>query len=349
MNNEYLPFLRELSENLLQQRDWKKLIQEILPRLGTLLEGDKLVIARAVPNGDEISFQVREAWWRDEMVDRAQQHCIFDDIALGEGPDTIMATLKDFKSLHLQKDPWLESRGIEDFLLFPIVRGSLLWGTISVIRYNPRETSWTTEDFDFLWTVVGVLSSRLGELDIHEMMGKEDRVDSGREQFFTQLTHDLKTPLNGILGYAQVLLRRGDQDEFSINCLNLIEKSGQSLLHMIDNILSISRGKGSLHRQKEGKSSIKGLTAHREKTLINQSFSPREETSVKVHYSVPSQEILLKLKASAEMGEWKSLEDQIGALDPEFAIFKKEASVLINGFHVEGFKALVNQLITRAS
>ena len=62
-----------------------------------------------------------------------------------------------------------------------------------------------------------------------------------RSEFIAQMSHELRTPLNGILGYAQILLRDSRQNEQLTNGLNIIHKSGEHLLTLINDILELAR------------------------------------------------------------------------------------------------------------
>lgn len=62
-----------------------------------------------------------------------------------------------------------------------------------------------------------------------------------RSEFIAQMSHELRTPLNGILGYAQILLRDSGQNEQLTTGLNIIQKSGEHLLTLINDILDLAR------------------------------------------------------------------------------------------------------------
>ncbi|WP_028975313.1 histidine kinase dimerization/phospho-acceptor domain-containing protein [Spirochaeta cellobiosiphila] len=349
MRSEYLPFLRNISEKLLKQQDWKKVIAYGISTIGRIMNWDEVIIARSIPNQEELTLQEREHWVREGMDLSQKTSSLVDDFALNKVPSELVDALKSYESYRSKDSPWVQSRQLRSIVVLPIVRGNLLWGALLLINHEEREEL-TSEDYDFLWSFSGIISSRLGELDVHsQLTGGHNDIESNIDMFFSQLTHDLKTPLNGILGYTQVLLRKGGVDEFTINCLNLIDKSGQSLLSMIDNILAITRGDSvdSVKRNKP-KNRIEGLSSHREQQILNQT-TKNTANSGKLHYSIPDKETLLQLKEVAYSGDWKALGTQLDQLDKEFETFKGEAKALVVGFHVEGFKAFINQLIKRAS
>jgi signal transduction histidine kinase/CheY-like chemotaxis protein len=59
--------------------------------------------------------------------------------------------------------------------------------------------------------------------------------------FLANMSHDIRTPLNAILGYAQVLLRKSDLPAETRRAIATIAESGSHLLALINDILDISR------------------------------------------------------------------------------------------------------------
>ena len=64
-----------------------------------------------------------------------------------------------------------------------------------------------------------------------------------KDQFLSTMSHELRTPLTGILGLSQVLLFNtyGELNERQTRAIQNIEKSGQHLHELINDILDISR------------------------------------------------------------------------------------------------------------
>ena len=68
--------------------------------------------------------------------------------------------------------------------------------------------------------------------------------------FLTNMSHELRTPLNAILGYAQLLRRDRGLTEKQASAMFTVQKSGEHLLGLINDLLDLSRieaGKLELH------------------------------------------------------------------------------------------------------
>ena len=62
-----------------------------------------------------------------------------------------------------------------------------------------------------------------------------------KSAFLANMSHELRTPLNGVLGFAQLLARRKNRDAEDREGLDIIMKSGEHLLGLINDVLSLSK------------------------------------------------------------------------------------------------------------
>jgi signal transduction histidine kinase len=62
-----------------------------------------------------------------------------------------------------------------------------------------------------------------------------------KSNFLAHMSHELRTPLNGILGYAQLLKRDGTLSASQLESLSVVERSGEHLLMLINDLLDLAR------------------------------------------------------------------------------------------------------------
>lgn len=67
-----------------------------------------------------------------------------------------------------------------------------------------------------------------------------DEANTSMRSFFSRVSHDLRTPLGGVLGYAE-FLREANLTSEEREDLDQIVKSGKKMLEMIDELLAVSR------------------------------------------------------------------------------------------------------------
>ena len=68
-----------------------------------------------------------------------------------------------------------------------------------------------------------------------------EAANRAKNAFLANMSHELRTPLNGILGYAQILERTSTLGERELAGVNVIKKSGEHLLTLINDILDLAK------------------------------------------------------------------------------------------------------------
>ena len=94
-----------------------------------------------------------------------------------------------------------------------------------------------------------VVSLRTDVTELHEARRKAEAAGEAKSQFFASITHEVRTPLNGVIAMAELLLE-SDLTEPQRSGLQLISQSGSSLLMIINDILDYSKieaGKMTIH------------------------------------------------------------------------------------------------------
>ncbi|MEN9306949.1 MAG: hypothetical protein RL173_881 [Fibrobacterota bacterium] len=62
-----------------------------------------------------------------------------------------------------------------------------------------------------------------------------------KSQFLANMSHEIRTPMNAILGFSQLLQRMTDLPESAKSKLGIIQKNGEHLLGIVDEVLEMSR------------------------------------------------------------------------------------------------------------
>ncbi len=76
--------------------------------------------------------------------------------------------------------------------------------------------------------------------------------DKTKSTFLAKMSHELRTPLNSILGFAQLLGRSPNLDADSRETVRIIQRSGEHLLTLINDVLNYARlesGQSTLNEQ----------------------------------------------------------------------------------------------------
>ncbi len=109
------------------------------------------------------------------------------------------------------------------------------------------------------WYVINTIRRQIlliNELNISEK--KEKKAAQVKENFMANMSHEIQTPLNAILGFTHLLQRKKVDDE-TMEYLQTIEKSGESLLNIINDILDFSKIEAGMMRIETAPFSIRTL------------------------------------------------------------------------------------------
>jgi signal transduction histidine kinase/CheY-like chemotaxis protein len=68
-----------------------------------------------------------------------------------------------------------------------------------------------------------------------------ERANSARTNFFSGMSHEMRTPLNAILGYSQILMHNKTISGESLREIETINTSGEHLLSLINQVLEMSK------------------------------------------------------------------------------------------------------------
>ncbi len=79
------------------------------------------------------------------------------------------------------------------------------------------------------------------EANLQKAKAEAEIANRLKSQFLANMSHDIRTPMNAILGFAEILKDKvGDNSEL-LEYLSGIQKSGNNLIHLISDILDIAK------------------------------------------------------------------------------------------------------------
>ncbi len=107
--------------------------------------------------------------------------------------------------------------GATDYIMKPFVKEELL----ARIRVHMSQ-----------WELIKELNSNVEQLE---------HLNKLRDEFVAMATHDLKNPLNGIMGFSQILEREDSLSQRHQKMITTIKDSSTLMLEIVNDILSLSR------------------------------------------------------------------------------------------------------------
>ena len=136
------------------------------------------------------------------------------------------------------------TRDIETTITTKDGRRKTLLVSTSIIRDQNRD--W------YLSAYRDITERKRAEEELKNAKEAAEVANRAKSQFLANMSHELRTPLNAILGYAQIFKTADNLTNRQVEGLETIKSSGEHLLHLINEVLDLSKveaGKFELQRK----------------------------------------------------------------------------------------------------
>ncbi|MEM9570342.1 MAG: HAMP domain-containing sensor histidine kinase [Pseudomonadota bacterium] len=155
---------------------------------------------------------------------------------------------------------------------------------VSVMQYPAANGSW-----------VMILPAQLGQ---------DAQAENERTNFFAGLGHDLKSPLNAVIGFAEIMDAelRGPMPEAYKDYPDLIRESGETLLRLVEDMLDYAKSESGTYQLDLAPMNI----AASGESVLRQSRAMADKAGVKLHMS-GSGEVVALVDADAVRRIWDNL------------------------------------------
>ncbi|MGA1409515.1 MAG: protein kinase domain-containing protein [Prochlorotrichaceae cyanobacterium] len=163
---------------------------------------------------------------------------------------------------HFLNDPYLRNNQPQSVLCLPLTHQSQLLGllylenntlkgiftddrlkTLQIITTQAAISLENAQLYNQLTSYSKTLETKV-KLRTEELeLAKDaaDRANQSKSEFLSNMSHELRTPLNAILGFTQIMMRDSNLSPDQQENLDIISRSGEHLLALINDILDLSK------------------------------------------------------------------------------------------------------------
>ncbi len=136
-----------------------------------------------------------------------------------------------------------ERQGIRSLLAIPLHIGGSLIGVLGLDHLR-RPIRWTDTDAALLRAagelVASTLSRAADQAALVAAREEAERANAAKTRFLSTISHELRTPMNGVLGMAELLLDDGLSPD-QRRQVDAVHASASTLLTLLDDLLDIAR------------------------------------------------------------------------------------------------------------
>jgi|GEM_PF-2308846 signal transduction histidine kinase/CheY-like chemotaxis protein len=226
-----------------------KALDESLKIIGEATKAERVYILEHYQTPYYQVLSLQREWCAEGVPSQMQnpklEQIEYEDLFPGWLQSILKAGYKYFKLEELP-EKFRHTLRVSDtqwILMLPVYRDRMLWGILGIEFHRPHR-KWETDEVRILQsmteTIGGWVRMQETQKQLQMTQLEAEKANRAKSEFLAVISHELRTPMNAILGYSQ-LLRASFTNAEQKEQIGFIERSGRTLLDLINNILDFSK------------------------------------------------------------------------------------------------------------
>lgn len=147
----------------------------------------------------------------------------------------------DEKSIGTEGLSFLGENFNNSVLYYAVVVMDELWGLVGVMDIHNQKHIWSDEDKKSLSKVGKVFALQIENVHLKDALLRTENANKAKQQFLSDMSHDIRTPMNAIIGFATLAGSHLQEFERVQAYLDKITASSKHLLSLFNDVLDITR------------------------------------------------------------------------------------------------------------
>ena len=144
----------------------------------------------------------------------------------------------------------MEGKEVFSFIFRTQGSGGAIYQQAKIVRTGTLDTPLSELISGFADKTEEKRSEEQQRVLLENALERATNADRAKSIFLTNMSHDIRTPMNAILGFTHIAMGHLDEKERVLDCLHKIIDSSDHLMNLINNVLDMSRiesGRLELH------------------------------------------------------------------------------------------------------
>ena len=241
---ERIHTLREIEAAVARSLDSEEVLELLLDKIAGFFPSNPIGIRLIDPQSGEYSHvKVRNIEINGLTQSLAKSGRALSDLVMESGAAVLIEDILQHPIAGLTD--FLFAQGLISYLGLPLIARDKIVGVLSI--FTKGEQHFSKDDIEFFSTLSTQAAMAIHNSQLHKDLANQaltlQSANRAKEEFLGFVSHELKTPLNLLNGYTELMRDKafGEINHEQAAALTKMDRACQELVKMIDSLLQASR------------------------------------------------------------------------------------------------------------